>query len=259
MRRTVHTLVILAAVITAHAQTSNVETVLGWKRTYIIGRPGGTLTDPTGSLADYARQAAANALHTEASNIVAAAGQGLTNALGRLWAVADRTNDFAGRVYIAADMDADPGYENIEAFTVHEETDTNKTVRYYVHYTRELAQPPKTVWAFGVAEGVTYWSPGCVCTNNTTTNVNGFACYEIAVNRPPETGNMLMRTHRYLKFGAPGQGLDIPDAGLRLIDGAETNTPYTGAVVYTNSGVEYTETYLSGFLYTTITNTLGAP
>ena len=34
------------------AQTSNVETVRAWRRTHVMGVPGGTLLDPTGSIAE---------------------------------------------------------------------------------------------------------------------------------------------------------------------------------------------------------------
>jgi hypothetical protein len=42
-------------------------------------------------------------------------------------------------------------------------------------------------------------------------------------------------------------------------DETVTNAPYTGSVVFTNGTVETTETYLSGFLYTSVTNIVEAP
>lgn len=246
------------AALTVSAQTSNVETVKGWKRTHVIGISGGGLLDPTGTIADGQRSAAAAAMIEESSNIVAAAGQGLTNALERLWDAADHTNDFTGRLYIAADMDDDPDYENIEAFVIREEYASN-TVHFFTHYTRLLETAPKTMWAFEPTAGVTYWAPGSIDTNAPLTNILGYACYDIVVERPAQVGEIILRTNKFLKWGTADTPLDIPDAGLELVCGGKTNAPYTGSVVFTNGTIETTETYLSGFLYTTVTNTVEAP
>ena len=237
----------------ACGQTSNVQTVKAWTRTHVMGLPGGTLRDPTGTLADAQRLAAASAVSGAATGIVASAAEGLAAALARLEDAAGRTNDFTGRLYLTADLDPDPGYEQVEAYQVAEILEPGLT-RQYVHFTRELAAPPKTLWAHAVGEGAVYWSVGEAATNNATTNVNGWAAYEIAVPRPAEVGNVILRTHRFLKFGAPGQGLDIPEAGLRIVSGGETNTPFTGAVTFTNAGIETTEIYKSGFLHGCLTN-----
>jgi len=240
------------------AQTSNVETVKAWKRTHVIGIPGGGLLDPTGTIADGQRSAAAAAMIAESSNIVAAAGQGLTNALERLWGAADHTNDFTGRLYLAADMDDDPDYENIEAFVIREEYASN-TVHFFTHYTRLLETAPATMWAFQPAEGVTYWAPGSIDTNAPLTNILGYACYDITVERPAQVGNIILRTNKFLKWGTADTPLDIADTGLEIVSGGTTNAPYTGSVVFTNGSIETVETYLSGFLYTSVTNAVEAP
>ena len=105
----------LLAAFGASAQTSNVQAVKGWKRTHVMGLPGGGLRDPTGTIAEGQRQAAAEAAIEESSNIVSAAAYGLTNALERLWGAADATNRFTDRLYIAADNDA-PGSPADAAF-----------------------------------------------------------------------------------------------------------------------------------------------
>jgi hypothetical protein len=235
--------------LTASAQTSNVQTVKAWKRTHVIGIPGGGLLDPTGTIADGQRSAAAAAMIAESSNIVAAAGQGLTNALQRLWDAADHTNDFTGRLYLAADMDDDPDYENIEAYVVAESVDADGLIHYYTHYTRMLETAPKTMWAFEPAAGVTYWAPGSIDTNAPLTNILGYACYDITVERPQQVGNIILRTNKFLKWGTPETPLDISDAGLEIISGGETNRPFTGSVTTTNFPHEITEVYLSGFLH----------
>lgn len=246
------------AALTASAQTSNVETVKAWKRTHVIGVTGGGLLDPTGTIAAGQRAALAAAMITESSNIVAAAGQGLTNALERLWDAAENTNDFTGRLYIAADMDDDPDYENIEGFVIREEYASN-TVHYFTHYTRLFETAPDTVWAFKPSPGVSYWAPGSIDANAPLTNILGYACYDIVVERPAQVGNIILRTDKYLKWGTADTPLDIADAGLELACGGETNAPFTGSVVFTNGTIETTETYLSGFLYTSVTNAVEVP
>lgn len=238
---------------TAFCQTSNVETVKAWRRTHVIGLPGGTLLDPTESIADGQRQAAVETSLQASSNIVAAAANGLTNALARLWNVADETNRFTGRLYIAADMDTDPDYGNLEAFVVGEANDATN-VHYYTCYTRALSEPPRTLWSFELAPGVVYWSPGSIDTNASLTNLLGYACYDICVPRPAQVGNMILRANKFLMWGTPDTPFDIPDDGLEIISGGVTNVPFTGSVSTTNGQLETVRTFLSGFLYTTITN-----
>ena len=82
----------------------------------------------------------------------------------------------------------------------------------------------------------------------------GYACYDIRVQRPPQAGNMILRTHRFLRWGAPDTPLDVSDDGIEIVSGGVTNRPYTGPAVFTDGSHEVTETYLSGFLYAVITN-----
>lgn len=242
----------------AKGQTSNVETVRAWTRTHVMGLPGGTLRDPTGTIAEGQRLAAASAIIGESSNIVAAAALGLSNALQRLWGAADETNKFTGRMYLAADAENDPDYENIESFVVREVYESN-TVHYFCHYTRLLEEPPTTVWRFSPAPGAVYWASGTIDTNATLTNIAGYACYDIVVQRPAQAEGILLRTHKYMMWGTDDTPLDIPDAGLELVCGGITNVPYTGSVTCTNAAQTeaVTKTYLSGFLYTVATNQIG--
>ena len=149
------------------------------------------------------------------------------------------------------------GHENVEAYQIKEEYGTNGAIHEFVHYTRKLASPPKTVWGFATEDGTTLWANGTVSTNNATTNILGYACYDIAVTKPSGVGNVILLTRKFLKFGAPGTPLDIPDAGFQIIAGGVTNTPFTGAISYTNAQNVITETYLSGMLYTVATNAIG--
>lgn len=249
--RTAIILVLLA--MTSLAQTSKVVTVKAWTRTHIMGIPGGGVLDPTDTIADGQRSLAVAASVEQSGVIIAAANTGLTNALSRLYDVADNTNNFTGRLYIAADIGEDPDYANVQAFVLKEETTTSNTV-FYTHYTRLLEDAPKTMWQFNPTEGVSYWAAGNIDTNAALTSVDGYDCYKITVHKPEQVGNIILRTHKFLKWGTTDAPLAIPDAGLELVCNGSTNTPYTGPVVITNGANEITENYLSGFLGTTTTN-----
>lgn len=260
MRTGLLTSCLLLLTFCAAAQTSNVQTVKAWTRTHVMGVPGGTLLDASGTLADAQRLAATQAMVAESSNLVAAANTGLTNALARLYAVTNRVSEFTGKLYLAADMDDDPDHENLQGVRVSE-FETNGVIHYFVHYTRELAAPPKTLWRITAGGGNEWWAEGETATNNTLTNVLGYACYDIQVRRPAAAGNIVLRSHKFLKFGAEGSPLELPEAGLRIVKNGVTNTPYTGSVVFTNvtgavTGI-VTESYNSGFLGSVITNVIG--
>ena len=261
MRMTAPIILCLALCLSSAAQTSNVETVKAWKRTHVMGVPGGTLRDPTGSIADAQRLAATVESINASSNLVSAAASGLSNALARLYAVTNRTAEFSGRIYLAADMEEDPGYENVWGAVVGETVETNGTLHYFCHYSRVLATPPRTRWSFNVAPDTVLWSDGVTSTNNATTNFNGYACYDIRVTPPAGVGNVVLRANKFMRIGAPGYPLDIADAGLRLIRSGTTNDAYTGSVVYTNVvgavSNRVTEAYLAGTLYLITTNSIG--
>ena len=243
------------------AQTSEVRTVKGWTRTHVMGLPGGELRDPTGTIADSLRYATSEASVTASSNLVESAHTGLTNVLARLYAATNRIDEFSNRIYIAADMDDDPGYLNIWSAVIGESVAANGTLHYFCYYSKELAAPPKTRWAFEVADGLTFWADGSVSTNNITTNYNGYACYDISVVPPPAIGNVVLRTNKFMLLSAAGYPLDIADAGINLIVDGVSAEPFTGEVVYTNVlGSEakiFTEVYQSGTFYQITTNSIG--
>ena len=64
-------LAILAIALSASASAATLTNVTGnvyapaWKRTHIIGLPGGKLVDPTGTLAPYSKMAAITAANDE--------------------------------------------------------------------------------------------------------------------------------------------------------------------------------------------------
>jgi hypothetical protein len=231
------------------AQTSNVETVKAWTRTPVMGDPAtGELLDPSGMLAPAIRQMAIEESLAASSNLVTAAHTGLTTAMAELLAVTNRISEFDGRIYIAADMDNDEGFLNLWSAVVSESMDTNGVIHYYCHYSRALSTPPKTLWEFDLSESNKIWVPGTVSTNNVTTNVLGYACYDISVQKPAAALNMTIRAHKFLKLGTPTVPFDLSSAGLVLIQGGATNTPYTGTIVTTNAGIITTEVYTSGLM-----------
>lgn len=244
-------LIVIAALfsIYASAQTSNVERVKAWTRDHIMGDPNsGELIDPTDTLAPAIRQMAVDASLAASSNLITAAESGLSNAMARLIAVTNRISEFDGRIYIAADMDNDDGYSNLWSAVISESTGTNGIIHYYCHYSRQLGEPPKTMWAFDISPSNTVWVAGQVSTNNVTTNVLGYACYDISVQRPSAALNMTVRANKFMKFGTPYIPFNLSPAGIVLINGGITNTPYTGTIIYTNNGIRATEVYTSGLM-----------
>jgi len=241
--------ILLCLSLSVIAQTSNVETVKAWRRDYVMGDPAtGELIDPTGTIAPATRQYALDAALAASSNLVVAAYTGLTNALARLYACTNRISEFDGRIYIAADMDNDEGYSNLWSAVISEATGTNNVIHYYCHYSRELATPPKTMWEFDISESNKVWVAGLADTNNVTTNVLGYACYNIAVQRPAAALNMTVRANKFMKLGSPAIPFDLAPSGLVVISGGTTNTPYTGTIVTTNAGIITTEVYTSGLM-----------
>jgi hypothetical protein len=248
-------IIITAAATFSDAQTSNVQTVRGWRRTHVIGVSGGSLLDASGTIASQQRLSAAQAMNNASTQLVSAASAGLTNALLRLYSAASHTNDYTGRLFIASDLEEDPGYSNILGAVVGETVSNDGTLHYFVHYNKELHSAPKTIWEFNLSEIATQWSIGT--STNETTNFNGYACYDISVKRPDDTWNYVLRAKKFMLFGSPSIPLALSDAGLELIVGSLTNRPFTGSDVYTDGTHVVTDTYLSGLLYTSATNFFG--
>jgi hypothetical protein len=241
--------IVLLLAISAIAQTSNVETVKGWRRDPVMGDPvTGELLDPSGLLAPAIRQMAVEESISASSNLVTAAHTGLTNAMARLLAVTNRVSEFDGRIYIAADMDNDDGFSNLWSAVISESLGTNNTIHYYCHYSRELSSPPKTMWEFDLSISNKVWVAGQTSTNNVTTNVLGYACYDISVPKPEAALNMTIRANKFMKLGTPSVPFDLAAAGVVLIQGGVPNTPYTGTIVTTNAGIITTEVYTSGLM-----------
>jgi hypothetical protein len=182
------------------------------------------------------------------SNLVTASYNGLTNAMARLLAVTNRVSEFDGRIYIAADMDNDEGFSNLWSAVISESFATNNTIHYYCHYSRSLSSPPKTMWEFDLSPSNKVWVAGQTSTNNVTTNVLGYACYDISVPKPEPALNMTIRANKFMKLGTPAFPFDLSAAGVVLIQGGVTNTPYTGTIVTTNAGIITTEVYTSGLM-----------
>lgn len=242
----------IATVAQNNVYTSNVQTVKGWKRTHVMGVPGGTLLDASGKIASEAQMQAVEHMLTNASDITEGAWQGFSNAVERLEQAAVRTNDFTGRLYIAADLDPDPLYQNVEAYELTEEMSTTGKVS-YLHFTKALEEPPKTTWHFDMGAAGEAWVPGEVLEETTYA---GFDIWKIFIPKPAIAANAVLRTNRFMKFGAPDTGLDVPATGIRIIEGGVTNEPITGLVIVTNGLHEYKFTFQSGFFYGITTNIL---
>lgn len=238
-------------------QTSDVQTVKAWTRTHVIGVPGGTVREPTGTIAEAMRYEAAATSVMISEFLVDYADAGLEEALARLYAVTNKVDGFSNRIYLAADMDDDPGYENIWSAVVSEYLVGASEMHYLCYYSKLLSAPPKTKWRIELEAQDSLWIDGVVSTNNILTNCIGYACYDIKVVIPEAVGNVILRANKYMGMGAPGIPLDIDDAGINLIIDEVEREPFTGPVSRTNDSVIITRNYLSGLLYNTVTNTIG--
>jgi len=241
--------------LTSMAQTSNVETVKAWMRDPVMADlQTGELRDTSGQIANGQRMAAVDAAIEASTNLVVAANTGLTNALARLYAVTNRVSEFAGRIYIAADMDVEEGYSNIWITTGREWIDSEGAVNYWINSNYELATCPRTLWDFEVSPTLIIVGVGEPQNNgNVVTNINGIAYYHVKVPRPAGVGNVVIRTHKHLKFGHATTPLDLASSGMTL-NGAEL---YTGIIAETNNNRVVTRTYLSGLLKSRVETTTG--
>ena len=253
MIRTISIVALFA--MTSMAQTSNVETVKAWVREPVMADlQTGELRDTSGQIADGQRLAAVDAAIEASTNLVVASNTGLTNALARLYAVTNRVSQFEGRIYIAADMDVEEGYSNIWITTGREWIDTEGAVNYWINSNYELATCPRTLWDFDVSPTLVITAEGEPQNEgNVVTNINGIAYYHVKVPRPSGVGNVVIRTHKHLKFGHSSTPLDLASSGM-TINSAEL---YTGIIAETNNNRVVTRTYSSGLLVSRVETTTG--
>ena len=210
---------------------SNVQTAKGWRRYHVIGVEGGTLRDASGTIADYASGAAVEASAALLPEIAAAANEGLTNALARLYAVTNNIGNFTDRVYVAGDLSADDvERENFYAYVAGEAWDGVNDVL-YVWFPAELPSAPRIKWRYTTSVGE-YWVAGDFETpwDTKTYTVNGFeGCHKCVVARPREVCNITMRVNAYPQFGSEADGFDFARRRFALVDGVATNLPWTGS------------------------------
>ncbi len=223
---------------------SNTVSVRGWKRTFVLGKEGGGVADPTGQIAEYMQGAALIAGAQAVDEIVAGAQQGLTNALNELYAVTNNINHFTDRVYIAGDLEASATRSNLWCYVpkMHYDADTGVDT-FWVWYSQELAQPPRMAWRYRTETG-TYTASGVW---EATTDeewgsmvytVNGFAgCRKYMVARPAGVGKIVLNLHGYPRFG--NGDFDFGNNGF-FVDG---ELPFTG---YWENAEGKMERYVNG-------------
>lgn len=237
------------------AQTSNVETVKAWVRDPVMADlQTGELRDTSGQIVNGQRMAAVDAALMACTNLVVAANTGMTNALARLYAVTNRLSEFNGRIYLAADMDVEEGYSNIWITTGREWIDEEGAVNYWINSNYELATCPRTLWDFEVSPTLVITAAGePQNSGNVITNINGIAYYHVKVARPSGVGNVVIRTHKHLKFGHATTPLDLAASGLTI----NSTALYTGIISETNNNHVLTRTYSSGLLKIRVETIIG--
>jgi len=238
----------------ALAQTSNVERVKAWVRNPVMGDvETGELRDTSGLIAEGQRATAIEAALQQSTNLINAAHTGLTNALQSLYAVTNRTAEFTGRIYIAADMDEAEGYSNIWMSTSREWVEDTTNVHYWIYSNYNLATCPATLWDFELSPTEIVYVAGEIQNGgNAVTNINSINHFHVKVPRPLAAANVVIRTHKHLKIGHATKPLDLAHAGMTL-DGADL---FTGTISETNGARVVTRTYSSGTLET-LTDTTG--
>ena len=226
-------LAILAIALSASASAATLTNVTAnvdapaWKRTHIIGLPGGKLVDPTGTLAPYSKMAAITAANDELNHISAEAIASISNQLARLYANTNRIANFSRKMFVQAHLYPDmTGRDNWWSYIPRQWTDgTNDWA--WVYFSRDLTVAPvlkrryRTETSTNVVEGAwVNWS-----TNNLPM-IEGFAnCHLIRYERPEDCRMVVVFNNPYVFNGTKEQGFDFGSRTF-TIDGEYY---YTGA------------------------------
>ena len=224
---------------------SEIRTVKEWKRTYIIGKEGGRLTDPTGTIADYATGAALAASARHSQTIMDGAYIGLTNALESLYAVTNNIGNFDNRIYLAGDLQPDDTARSNLWCYIPKHSFTNGVDTFWVWYSHRLGNAPRMQFRYrtetaeelvdGVweAENINQWS-------NQTYTVDGYEwCHKISTVRPQSVGNMVMNIGAYPRFGTEQGGFDFARKAFTI----DNELPFTGAFTNVDG---FVESYING-------------
>lgn len=202
-----------------------------WKRTFILGIPGGKLVDPTGTLAPYTRLASIEAANSNLTHISAQAIASISNQLHRLYASTNHIADFTRKQFVQAHLYPDmTGRDNWWSYNAREWTDGTYDYA-WVYFSRDLVVPPvvkrryRTETSTNVVEGQWInWS------TNGLPMVEGFAnCHLIRYERPEDARMAVCFSNPYVKNGSDEQGFDFGSRTF-AVDG---EFYYTGA--WTNS------------------------
>ena len=236
--------------VTTNTVVSNARTVKAWRRTYVMGVEGGRLLDASGTIADKERGLSMQASAGYASNLTAAAYTGISNALGRLYAVTGQVSRFSDRIYVAGDLEpSELGASNFWWYVAAEGYEGVSTNLYWVWFSRRPAYPPKLQFHYRTEGAGSLVTADCVQWNSLV-DTNGFAgCVEYRAIRPSFAQGITMRLNPFGRLGAPGGSLDLSQAGLAIVQGGVTNIPFTGT--YTNTAGQVKRFQSGLLLFTT--------
>jgi len=220
------------------ASTTNVVTnatkavdAPAWKRTFVLGLPGGELVDPTGTLAPYTRLKAITSANDQLDHISADAIASISNQLARLYSNTNRIADFTRKQFVQAHLYPDMiGRDNWWSYNAREWTDGTNDYA-WVYFSRDLLVAPvlkrryRTETSTNVVEG--QWMDW---RTNDLPMVEGFAnCHLIRYERPEDARMAVCFSNPYVRNGSADGGFDFGSRTF-VVDG---EFYYTGA--WTNS------------------------
>lgn len=235
--------------VTTNTVVSNTRTVKAWRRTHVMGVEGGRLLDASGTIADKERGLAMQASAGYASNLTAAAYVGISNALGRLYAVTGQVSRFSDRIYVAGDLQPDTAGRSNFWWYVAAEGYEGITNLYWVWFSQRPVNLPQLRFHYRT-EGAGSLVTAEVVNWNLLADTNGFyGCVEYRAIRPSFAQGITMRLNPFGRLGAPGGSLDLSQAGLAIVQGGVTNIPFTGT--YTNTAGQVKRFQSGLLLFTT--------
>ena len=204
-----HALTILFSVLlfASHGgeMTNVTQTVLkrGWKRTHVIGLPGGTLLDASGKITDYVKGKTYTDVTSNQSAIIEGAMQGCTNALERLYAVTNRIELYQKKLFVMAHTYPDMvSRDNFWMFTPRETTDGTNDYA-YIYFSVDITNSIPVVKRRYISETGTNIVQG-TWVNYTNDNfmVEGCAhCRRIVFKRPEGMERLVVYPNPYATIG----------------------------------------------------------
>ncbi len=221
------TLAIFAAFGGVKTNTTSAVTKRGWKRTHIIGLPGGKLLDASGKVADYVSGKAYTDVASNQYVLIESAMTGCSNALQRLYAVTNRIELFKKKLFVMAHTYPDMvGRDNFWMYTAQESTDGTNDYA-YIYFSVDITNSVPVVKRRYISETGTNIVQGTWVnyTNDNFTIDGCYHCRRIVFERPEEMRRLVVYPNPYATIGDTQSYFDFGPTFF-TVNGEEY---YTGA------------------------------